>query len=93
MSEQSIPYVVICHNVMDMGYRFNQFLRNNKDLIRKASRACFKVELLDGTILYYVTEDRYYNTEWAIGRIYKIYGSEQVYHGLYHVNVKKESAQ
>ena len=86
-----IPYVAIRRYIGDAQMDYKEYIRRNSEKVQRVRNIPpYKVELKDGTLIYFMSENTY--PMWCKGRTYKMLGddTDRLYHGGYEIDGEKE---
>lgn len=86
-----IPYVAIRRYVKDALADYREYVNRNAEKVKMICNIYpYKVELKDGTLIYFMSELTY--PTWCLGRTYKALGDEndRLYHSGHEIESEKE---
>lgn len=86
-----IPYVAINRYVKDALADYREYVNRNAEKVKMICNIYpYKVELKDGTLIYFMSENTY--PMWCKGRTYKMLGddTDRLYHSGYEVDNGKK---
>lgn len=86
-----IPYVAIRRYIGDAQMDYKEYIRRNSEKVKRVRNIPpYKVELKDGTEIYFISENTY--PMWCKGRTYKMLGddTDRLYHNGYEIDSEKE---
>lgn len=70
-----IPYVAVRCYIGDAQMDYKEYIRRNSEKVQKVRNIPpYKVELKDGTLIYFMSENTY--PMWCKGRTYKVLGDD-----------------